>query len=512
MYFALDTCSASIAHRIARREAAILGRVSFNPAVADWPVDRCENCVDAPVACRNREGGKRLPRIAVMADAAALSVLARTVRESGLIAAGSGGVVLVSGGADSAAAAAGLVTELGATEVVALHLNYGLRADSDRDERTCEELCARLGVELEVEHPELGRGNVQAEARDARYAAAERLRLARGLKWVATGHTRTDLAETVLYRLATSPGRRALLGLRARSGDVIRPILSLQREETRRLVEEAGLPFSDDPTNAESLYARNRIRNEVLPVLREVGPEAEATIAETHAELAEEAETLERLAAQALSESGADAAGAIGRDALAQMDPVMRRLVFRQLAERTAGERVPLGRSRAAEIWRLVDQPEGGVIELGGGVEAHAEHGHVRFTSGETAEVPERALTVPGVCRFGTWEVRAELAAGVPAARGPDLAVLDPATLGRSVAVRGWRDGDRMRPLGLGGTKSLQDLFTDNKVPRSLRRALPVVVANGRIAWVAGVAVSEEFAARPGAPESAVLRASQAGT
>ncbi|MGC1801702.1 MAG: tRNA lysidine(34) synthetase TilS, partial [Solirubrobacterales bacterium] len=92
---------------------------------------------------------------------------------------------------------------------------------------------------------------------------------------------------------------------------------------------------------------------------------------------------------------------------------------------------------------------------------------------------------------------------------GPDLAVLDPAVLGGSVTVRAWRDGDRMRPLGLGGSKSLQDLFTDRKVPRSLRHALPVVTSEGRIAWIAGVAVSDEFAARPDARESAVLSATQ---
>ena len=446
-----------------------------------------------------------------MSDATGLSGLTRVVRESGLVAEGSRGLVLASGGADSAATAAGLVGMLGAGQVVGLHLNYGLRPDSDSDQRTCEELCEKLGIELEVERPELGGGNVQAEARRARYAAAERLRLARGLDWVATGHTRTDLAETVIYRLATSPGRRALVGLRARRGHVIRPILSLNREEARRLVEEAGLPFADDPTNAEPVFARNRVRNEVLPVLREIGSGADATIAETHAELAEEGETLDRLAAEALTTSGAEAAGAIGRDALAEMDPAIRRLVLRLMAERAAGAQVPLGRTRAAEIWRLVNEPEGGVIELGGGVEAHAEHGHVRFTAGLMTEPAEGLLTVPGVCHFGTWEVRAELESGVPSAESPDLAVLDPVALGGSVTVRGWRDGDRMRPLGLDGTKSLQDLFTDRKVPRSLRHALPVVAAGERIAWIAGVAVSEEFAAKPGAAESAVLRASQAG-
>jgi tRNA(Ile)-lysidine synthase len=174
--------------------------------------------------------------------------------------------------------------------VTALHLNYGLRPDSDLDEETVRELSACLGIGLEVERPPLGGGNVQAEAREVRYAAAERLRRSSGADWIATGHTRTDLAETVLYRLATSPGRRALLGLRPRRGAVVRPLLALGRDQVRQLASEAGLPFRDDPTNAEPMYARNRLRNEVLPVLREIGPEVEATIAETQAELVEESE------------------------------------------------------------------------------------------------------------------------------------------------------------------------------------------------------------------------------
>jgi tRNA(Ile)-lysidine synthase len=447
-----------------------------------------------------------------MATAEAREALARVVRASGLLPEGSRGVALVSGGADSAAAVTGVSDAVGSGAVTALHLNYGLRPDSDQDEDTCRDLCASLGVELVVERPALGGGNVQAAAREARYSAAERLRRERDLDWIATGHTRTDLAETVIYRLATSPGRRALLGLRARSGAVVRPLLSLDRDEVRRLAEVAGLPFRDDPSNAEPAYARNRIRNEVLPVLREVGPGAEATIAETQAELIEESEALERLATEALAESGAAVAGAVPRDLLANLDPAVRRLALRQLAERAAGGQVPLGRRRAAEIWRLVNEPEGGVVELGGGVEARIEHGHVRFAAAGVERLEEATLTVPGVCRFGTWEVRAELEAGVPSAQGPDLAVLDRAELGDALTVRSWRDGDRMRPLGLGGSKSLQDLFTDRKVPRSLRHALPVVAAGDRIAWIAGVAVSEEFAAGPESEESAVLSAAQIRT
>jgi tRNA(Ile)-lysidine synthase len=440
----------------------------------------------------------------------ALSSLAEAVGSSALVGEGESVLALTSGGADSAALAAGLVEALGPSRVTALHLNYRLRADSDADEAVCRELCSRLAIELLVERPVLPEeGNLQAAARDARYEAAERLRRERGIDLIATGHTRTDLAETVLYRLAASPGRRALLGLRPRRGAVVRPLLGLSRERVRQLAVEADLPFRDDPSNEEPVFARNRIRNEVLPVLREIAPDAEANIAETQAELRAEGEALERLAARALAESGADAAGAISRDALGALDPAVRRVALRQLAEQAVGGSVPLGRARAAEIVRLAAEPEGGLIELGGGVEAHVEHGHVRFSAGSRPEPEEASLSVPGVCRFGTWEVRAELEEGVPPAESPDVAVLDPAALEGPLTVRPWREGDRMRPLGLEGTKSLQDLFTDHKVPRGLRHALPVVTSEGRIAWIAGVAVSEEFAARPGASRSAVLSASQ---
>src|SRR5918994_5680056 len=173
----------------------------------------------------------------------ALRTLARVVGDSGLVAASSPVIVLVSGGPDSAALAAGLAHHCGRPNVHALHLNYGLRPSAADDELTCRRLCAYLRIDLRVERPRLGEGNVQALARDARYAAAERLRVRLGCEWVATGHTRTDLAETALYRLASSPGTRALLGLPARRGTIVRPLLAVDRAEARLLATEAELPF-----------------------------------------------------------------------------------------------------------------------------------------------------------------------------------------------------------------------------------------------------------------------------
>jgi tRNA(Ile)-lysidine synthase len=440
----------------------------------------------------------------------ALEALREAVRASGLIEPGCSVVVMTSGGPDSACAAAGVADLIGAGDTHALHLNYALRDAADRDERVCRELCAKLRIDLHVERPTLAGGNLQAAARDARYAAAERLRQRTHSDLVVTGHTRTDLAETVLYRLAVSPGTRAMLGLTPRSGRVVRPLLALERHRVRELAREAGLPFADDETNLDPGFARNRIRGEILPVLRELSPAAERNLAETRMELAEEARLLDRVVLEALEDGGVGAgAVSVSADALEEWEPALRRLALRALAERAAGRSVPLGRDRAAEITRLAAAPEGGEIELGAGLSAVCESGTVRFvTAVEIEAAPEPvALRVPGSAQLGRWEVRAELHPAPVDPSGPELATLDAAAVAGLVEVRTWRDGDRIRPLGMRGTKTLQDLFTDRGVPRTARRDLPVVTVDGEVAWVAGVAVSEDFRLTPAAQAAAVLSA-----
>lgn len=440
----------------------------------------------------------------------ALSELVEVANASRLLTGASDAVVMVSGGADSACVAAAVTGALGAEQVHGLHVNYGLRESAATDEAAARRLCAALRIDLHVERPRAPlAGNLQAAARALRYEAAERLRARTGAELIVTGHTRTDVVETLLYRLASSPGSRALLGLAPRAGRVVRPLLALERLRVRELAAVAGLPFSDDETNDDPSFARNRIRAELLPVLGEIHPAAQRNIAETRAELAEEAALLDRVVLEALERAGADAgAVAISAEVLASFEPGLRRLALRALAERAAGRAVALGRARAIEITRLAGEPEGGSVELGGGLVARCESGHVRFLAGALDAAPEpTALRLPGRVRVGEWEVRAELHPGPVEPAGPNLATLDAEALAGRIEVRTWREGDRIRPLGMSGTKTLQDLFTDRGVPRSIRHDLPVVTVNGTVAWIAGVAVSEDFRLDPATERVAVLTA-----
>ena len=431
-------------------------------------------------------------------------------RASGLIRSGEPLVVLLSGGADSVCLL-DCALRLEARAHV-LHVNYGLRPGADADEQFCRVLCDRMGVDITVERVTLGEGNLQAMAREARYEIAERLAVEHGCDFAAA-HTASDQAETVLYRLAVSPGSRALLGMAPRRGRLIRPLLEASREDTRDYCQTRGLNWHDDPTNEDPRFARSRLRHEVLPVLRALSPAAERTIAETSFLLRDERIVLERAADGVIAQLGIPTSLEALRLELAGLV----RTVLTRLAERATGAAVALSRSDCAAILALADEGTQS-LDLGGGLRAVAEYGSLRFLVGESepeGPPPTITLEIPGEAEFGDWEVYARMERVAQAAGGGFLpargdALLSPKTIEPPLTIRAWRHGDRMRPAGLDGTKTLQDVFTDNKVPREERERIPVIECGGEIVWVAGLAIGEQFRAAPYESEVLVLSAKPA--
>jgi tRNA(Ile)-lysidine synthase len=299
------------------------------------------------------------------------------VREESLLSQGTPVVAMLSGGRDSVCLLDLVVRLLGAEAVTALHVNYGLRDDSDRDEEYCARLCGRLGPRLEIERPRRpeGPGNLQAWARDTRYSAAARLALPGGAL-IATGHTSDDQVETILYRLASSPSRRALLGMRRRDGSLVRPLLGFTREETTAYCEERGIEWRDDPTNAEGGYARNRVRSRLVPALAEIHPAASRNVLRTAELLRDEAEVLDALVDAELGANGSDR-GTIELDRLAELPGALRRLVVQRLADRAAGRPVPGAANHADEVAAL-RRTGTAMLDLGGGTRAVVERGVLR--------------------------------------------------------------------------------------------------------------------------------------
>jgi tRNA(Ile)-lysidine synthase len=271
---------------------------------------------------------------------------------------------------------------VGTGEVPALHVKYGLRDDSDEDERHCAALCESLGVALRIEQPRRpeGPGNLQAWARDRRYAAAAAI-AEPAAATIVTGHTADDQVETILYRLASSPSRRALLGMRPHDGRLARPLLGFTRAETTAYCEQRGLVWREDESNAGLVYARNRVRHGLLPELGKIHPAAAQNVLRTAALLRDEAEVLDALVEAEVDGSSGAARGTVELERLAELPPALRRLVLQRLADGAAGRPVP-GAARFAEQVTGLRRTGTASLDLGSGVRALVEHGVLRAERG----------------------------------------------------------------------------------------------------------------------------------
>ena len=425
-------------------------------------------------------------------------------------------VAALSGGSDSVAQLL-LLRDLAADGHLVLagaaHLNHQLRPEAARDEEFCQALCARLDVPLTVATVPVAAlavetgVSIEVAARRARYAFLERARFGCDAAVVAVAHTADDQAETVLLRLLRGAGPRGLRGILPVRGTVVRPLLECTRAALRADLARRGETWVEDDSNADVAQPRNRVRHELMPMLAaRFQPAVTRVLARTAEVVAADDALLEELADAAWPGvvSPALRGLAISRGALGQLPLALARRVARRALEQANAPHAP----DLADVEQLlaVCRPGGPAAAEPAGVrvERFSEAAVLLITARRAAgaaTLPSRRLPVPGAVALP------ELGRGCRlTAEGPIKALEEPADLCRRLnlkttvpapfVVRGRAAGDRMRPAGLGGSKKLQDLLVDRKVPRAERDRVPVVAdATGRIVWVVGHAADADVVA-----------------
>lgn len=406
--------------------------------------------------------------------------------------------VACSGGPDSVAllhALARLAPSRGWWLTV-LHVNHGLRAESEQEQALVANLCRTRHLLLRVRRlrPLDHSAGVEAWGRDARYAFFARSRQACPLDYVATAHTQDDQAETVLFQLLRGSARRGLAGIpRRREGWLIRPLLDFSRHEIETYIQEREIAYVVDPSNTDLRYTRNKIRHHLLPLLEsEYSPQIRRHLASLAETAREEEDWLDELAAAArrrltATDNSLDSAG-LTREPIA-----LRTRILRQWVEQTARD------LKTIHLRRLRDLSEGrsrGRLELPGKVSVVRERGRLR-SSTSAVRPPTRDYCYPlcaGQSRVvgGGWNFSMSMPLvwqdGPRTAQTLDAwaAVFDCEVARCGLVVRNYRRGDRIRPLGMHGRKKVHDVFVDAKLSRPLRQGFPVVEIDGELAWVPG--------------------------
>ena len=397
------------------------------------------------------------------------SLVLDTCRRRALLGSSDRVLVALSGGADSTALLAALeeLRQAGELkEVVALNVDHGLRAGSERDADACARVCARLGVVLRRSAVRVAPGNVQASARKARYAALRREASLVGATLVATGHTRDDQAETVLLRLLRGSGARGLAGIPPRRGLIIRPLIDRSRAEVIAYLEERELPHIEDPTNAMPRFLRNRMRAEVLPVLRAIAPHVETALARA-ADLLREDDRALSARGRRLVIGGKARVEALLREPIA----IQRRAV-RSLWRRATGRQAGLEAHHVESVLSLLGRSAPARARLPGGFEASVRYGGLEVRPVPAASQEHVATRVP--------------APGAHVLPGGRVLEVDDA-VGACWPLwwRGRRPGDRFHPAGRRGSKKLKAWLIDEKVPREARDRLWVLAdGEGRVLWI----------------------------
>lgn len=394
----------------------------------------------------------------------------------------------ISGGADSVA----LLRVLHALgyRCVAVHCNFHLRGnESNRDQQFVEQLCAKLGVKLEICHYDTykyasdNKISIEMAARELRYADFERLRRKYNADYIAVAHHRDDSVETLLMNLMRGTGIRGLTGIKPINGNIIRPLLSLQRIEIEQYLQSIGQDYVTDSTNLEAEYTRNKIRLHLLPLMRAINPNTDKSIENTALHLQQAYliynDAVQRAIASVVKQE--DGNLYINIEALLST-PSPSTILYEILSVYGYNEQQvnsimeslnsESGKRFASNSYLLYKDRNRLVL---------MQNNKIDFCVDIDLKKIDNVILPDGrTLRFEFREGGAEIN------KSKNIATLDADKVGENLKVRLWRQGDNFVPFGMKGKKLLSDYMTDRKFDITRKRNQCVVCNDCALIWVVG--------------------------
>jgi tRNA(Ile)-lysidine synthase len=412
--------------------------------------------------------------------------------------------VAVSGGADSVALLTLLVPicKKNKIKIVILHLDHGLRKTSAQDAKWVMALAKKTGVLCVTERHEVTAHRVEAvsvemAARDVRQAFFAACCTRYKLDAIATGHQADDVAETVLLRLMRGAGASGLAPLKDRARGVIRPLLHVSGAAIRSWLKQKKITWREDTTNRDVLILRNKMRVEILPFLEEkFGNALRMNLCRTAEILQQEDALLEGLAQDIISRE--KCADRLDIKTLKASPLALQRRVMRMWLWKAE---VPLP-SGFETVERLLALEAGDKEQLAEEVYVICQNGSLRIIKTTPIRTPAKKVNLRGQTQWEDVVISCTSVKGIESvAHGagayPAVCTINPDALeGKPLMMRSRQPGDRLQPYGMKGTKKVQDIFVDGKVPEHLRDAVPLLVCGDEVVWIPGYRIATRFAVK----------------
>lgn len=435
----------------------------------------------------------------------------KTIKKYNMIQDNDGIVLGVSGGPDSLCLLDILfnLKDVFNIKLYVVHVNHMLRGnDADRDARYVDELCRRLNIpfflfkkDVKALAREKGYSEEQA-GRDVRYEAFNKILNETGADKIAVAHNKNDVAETVLLNLLRGTGTTGLIGIRPVYGNIIRPLIEMDKKEIENYIEKKGLKPVIDKTNFEHFYRRNKIRLGLIPYIKDnFDIDIIDNLVRTSKIIMEENDYLDKECDKAFSMlsrySGSDILIDIGKLRL-QHEAIKKRII-RRAYEKIRGSLTGLEYNHVEDVLKLIDKETSSKVALPFEIEAVKSYNNLILRKIKEKEKLRfcKKLKIPGIIEIkniGKFKTEIiDISEVKILDTGKYKKLFDFDKICGDVLVRQRRAGDVISPLNMKGTKKLKEFFIDEKIPLEIRDEIPIVAVGSNVLWIVGYRISEKF-------------------